>query len=85
MNAFTQTDDLTEAAGSILNESKVYLVTDKYKQSHGKNPSGSGRWAFDFNRNCNNPFFISGDYKEAKKQATDKAKEAGQSYVYVCP
>ena len=62
----------------------VAVSTDRYKRSHGKNPSGWGGWAF-YIDNDKEPMFTPGpmNYSDAVKWAKEQAKNKGVNTVYV--
>jgi hypothetical protein len=55
-----------------------------YFCSHGKAPKGYGAWAFKLD-GYTQPYFFTGNFGDAKKQAMAVAKAAGVTYVTVCP
>jgi len=69
---------------SVVNEA-VSVDTIRYKRSHGKEPKGTGLWAFYFNRTGGDPIFAptTMSYSDAVKWAKEEAKKAGKSVVYV--
>jgi hypothetical protein len=68
----------------FLNE-VVSVDTVRYKRSHGKEPRGTGNWAFYFDRIGGDPMFTptAMSYVDAVKWAKEEAKKAGKSIVYV--
>lgn len=58
----------------------IYFDTTDFFNSNNRPPKGFGNWAFRINGQV---YFVSGKYAEAKKQAAQKAREAGASFVYV--
>lgn len=64
----------------------VYFWTTTFQFSHGHMPRGRGSWAFDF-KTGNGPEFAPGCllYTEAKRWATQRARELGVDRVIVCP
>jgi hypothetical protein len=66
---------------SFLNE-EIYVNPSKYIIAHGKNPSGKGVWGFEIgNGTVLTPTAM--NYADAKKWATDIAKEKKVRIVYV--
>jgi len=66
---------------SIVNEG-IYVNPSKYIRAHGKNPTGSGVWAFEIaGKEEMTPKAMS--YTDAKKWAEDMAKEKKVDTVYV--
>lgn len=63
----------------------VSVDTIRYKRSHGKEPRGTGQWAFYFDRIGGDPIFTptAMSYVDAVKWAKEEAKKAGKSTVYV--
>lgn len=62
----------------------ITVSTDRYKRSHGKNPSGWGGWAFYFGKSKEPSFAPSAmNYSDAIKWAKEKAKEEGETVIYV--
>ena len=57
--------------------------TDRYREQHGKAPSGLGFWQFE----VAGKRFYAGleEFDEAERMALAKAREAGTSLVYVLP
>ena len=70
--------------GESLDEA-MYIDTTGYKGSHGKEPKGTGIWAFYFNKKDRDVFFTptSMSYGDAVKWAKEQAKVAGKSIIYV--
>lgn len=68
----------------FINEA-VSVDTIRYKRSHGKEPRGTGMWAFYFDKAGENPFFTPSamSYQDAVKWAKEQAKEAGKNIIYV--
>ena len=68
----------------FINEA-VKVEVERYKRSHQKNPKGYGQWAFSYNRDGKEHFFVpkSMDYKDAVKWAKEEAKRDGEGYIYV--
>ena len=56
--------------------------TTQYQFSHGKQPRGYGRWAFEVGGET---FFFTAHYSVAKKQAFEVARTRGERVVVVCP
>lgn len=63
----------------------VSVDTIRYKRSHGKEPRGTGQWAFYFDRTGGDPIFTptAMSYVDAVKWAKEEAKKSGKSVVYV--
>lgn len=62
----------------------VEFDTRDYVRSHGKQPKGWGRWAFDFDGEwCFTPTAM--NYAEAKAWVAEKARAAGARRVVVGP
>lgn len=70
----------------------VRIDTGRYKNIHGKNPSGRGMWAFsskrrgDVDYDNKKEFFMSSgstSYEDAVKQAKEWGEKNGHLYVYV--
>lgn len=68
----------------FLNEA-VSVDTIRYKRSHGKEPRGTGQWAFYFDNTGGDPIFVptAMSYSDAVKWAKEEAKKAGKSTIYV--
>lgn len=74
-NEFTLDESLDEG---------ITVSTDRYKRSHGKNPSGWGGWAFYFGKSTEPSFAPSAmNYSDAIKWAKEKAKDQGETLIYV--
>jgi hypothetical protein len=56
--------------------------TNQYVASHGKQPRGYGKWAFEVGRET---YFFDGFYSEAKKAAFEVARDRHEHVVVVCP
>jgi hypothetical protein len=56
-----------------------------YKRVHGKDPKGTGKWAFYFDKNERDVFFTptAMSYGDALKWAKEQAKSAGKTTIYV--
>lgn len=63
---------------------RVQVSTSEYQFSHGKQPRGSGYWAFFFD-NEPEPMFYAGTYAVAKRTAVAYAVTKGFSTVKVGP
>jgi len=67
---------------SFLLEGVMTVDTSKYKGVHGKEPKGNGMWAFEVGgEEIFTPSKMS--YADAKKWASEKAKEKGVNVVNV--
>ena len=58
----------------------------RYEWTHGKKPRGYGRWAFylgDDYQFLGTPFFFTGTFTEACKQAKELAKREGYRVITV--
>jgi hypothetical protein len=60
----------------------VRVTTTKFTWSHGRQPRGRGLWAFAIGGQTR---FISGTYREAKKQALAEARTKGVQEIFVLP
>jgi hypothetical protein len=58
------------------------VSTTEYEFSHGKNPRGTGQWAFFFDGESE-PFWHTGSYAEAKKMAIKYAVAKGHARIKV--
>lgn len=62
----------------------MIVSTTSYVFAHGKEPRGTGDWAFFFDYDRSAPFWVVGvSYSEAKKYATQVARERGVSRIEV--
>jgi len=59
----------------------VYVSTTEYQFSHGKQPRGTGNWAFFFTDAY--VFWFNGPYGAAKRAAVTEAKRRGVSSIKV--
>lgn len=76
---------LSEKIKEYLKET-ISVDISSYYNSHLKKPSTTVRagWAFKFSKSEDEkPFFVSGTYSEALKQAKERAKKEGKSVVYL--
>lgn len=69
---------------SEVNEA-ITVLADRYVRSHGKNPKGFGKWMFSYNKSGEDVFEMPNAmlFADAVKWVKDKAKEDGESYIYV--
>lgn len=65
--------------------STVVVSTSKYAFSHGKQPRGTGDWAFLFDGNQSPVWMLSLPYAEAKAAAVARAKQDGVTRIEVAP
>ena len=65
---------------------RVTFRTERFEFSHGKAPRGRGGWIFE-DRSGEHQFFARGGQTlaEAKREATEWARENGHDTLYVCP
>lgn len=78
-------NNIKDVTSENIKKSDVYVYTNKYVTSHGKEPKGRGCWAFQFGRNANikDVFFTSTmTYSEAKKKAIEEAVKRKETMVY---
>ena len=64
----------------------ITIYAGSYQWAHGKNPRGTGSWAFFPNsqQRINDAFWVHGaSYGDAKRQAVAHAKAAGWREVHV--
>jgi len=64
-------------------QAKIEINTKQYEFAHGNLPHGYGHWAFYFDFYRDDPFWVEGQYGDAKKTAIAEAKRRGKSSVTV--
>lgn len=73
----------TPEIGSGIDEA-LNIYKDIYVRSHGKDPKGTGMWAFSYSKGGEDPFFTpSMPWVEAQKWAKEKAKNDGKNSIWV--
>lgn len=70
-----------------IKKSQVSVNTGAYTSIYGKEPIGSGHWAFGYTRDpeIKDVKWYFGTYAEARKQAIAEAAASGHRSVYVQP
>lgn len=65
----------------------IEIRTTEYRKSHGREPRGTGMWAFAFGGPNAAPCFTPGNtsYTDAKRWARGEAKRLGATIVYTLP
>lgn len=79
--SFTPETRATIARNTVV----VTVSTDRYVFSHGKQPRGTGDWAFLFNGNPSPIWLLSLSYAEAKAAAVARAEREGVTRIEVAP
>lgn len=59
------------------------VSTSQYEFAHGRQPRGTGTWAFFFDRNTQAFWVPNASYSEARRQAVQAARAGGYSRVEV--
>lgn len=65
----------------------IRIETMEYRKSHGREPRGTGSWAFAFGGPDAEPWFTPGatTYTAAKKMAAAEARKRGATVAYALP
>ena len=82
---------IQEELKSYLNEAAAQVRDEQYVFSHGKKPTGTGSWAFRFEKNRNGTdgeiWWVPNNmpYAKAVKAAQEEAKKSGSEFIFVMP
>jgi len=73
-----------ESKKKLTEAVQIKVDTSAYKRAHGKEPKGTGLWAFGFDQYTQANKFIRGSYTKAKQEALfDAKKEGNVKTIYV--
>lgn len=62
---------------------RIEISTTDYQFSHGKEPRGTGQWAFIFDGNYDEPYWAYGSYTQASNDARKLAVAKGFTKIAV--